>query len=203
MPCRRLPSFFVLALVVAAVPAGCGDGGGALELGAVGRVDPNETDVAFVRALAPQRREAAEMARLGRKRAGRVELRQFARSFLRRGDQDLELGQLTREFAGRSPGRERMTRDRADPRRLRDAVSFDHSFMEMMIHSFEDAVAMAEVEQDRGRDPRVERLANSIRESGNRDLEALRRWLHTWYGESPVPGDRDGGGGGAPTDPPV
>ncbi|MDQ3936251.1 MAG: DUF305 domain-containing protein, partial [Actinomycetota bacterium] len=94
---------------------------------------------------------------------------------------------------------------RIDPRRLREAVSFDHSFLRTMIRHHEGTIVMAELEQERGGDPRLKRLAGVIRASHKRDLEALRRYLHTWYGEGPAPGDEDdgGGGGGGSEDPPV
>lgn len=204
MPFRRPPSL-LLALLLAAFAAGCdsGDGGG---IGvAIGGGEPNGTDVAFVRAMGPHQREAAAMADAARRRAARVELREVARSIA--GDRASEAGTvaaLARELRGRSPGTARMTRNRADLRQLRDPTSFDHRFMVMMIRNLEDGVAMAEEERDEGRDPRVKKLAEDVLESHKEDLEKLRRWLHTWYGESPVPGDEpDGGGGGAPSDPPV
>lgn len=200
---RRPPSLLAL-LLLAALAAGCG-GGEELRLGLAADVgEPNATDVAFVRAMGPHQREAAAMAALARRRAGRVELRSIARKIATdRGVDALALRRLARDLRGRSAGGARMARDRADLRQLRDAVSFDHRFMEMMIRNLEDAVAMAQQERDLGSDGRVKRLAAEMLERQTRHLEALRRYLRTWYGESPVPGDRDGGGGGAPTDPPL
>jgi uncharacterized protein (DUF305 family) len=92
-----------------------------------------------------------------------------------------------------------------DARRLRDAVSFDHEFMVQMIRAHEHAVAAAEVERDRGGDPNLKRLAGEVLEWRGKDLEQLRRWLHTWYGESDVPeeGPPDPSGPGGMDEPEV
>jgi uncharacterized protein (DUF305 family) len=193
----------LLLALAAAVAAGCGGGGEQLGLDLAGGVgDPNATDVAFLRAMAPHQQEAAEMVALARRRAARMELREVARKIAAdRGTETLKIRRLARELRGHAPGTAPLTRTRADIRQLRDAVSFDHRFMEMMIRNLEDAVAMAELEQDRGGDARVKRLARQVEESHERDLERLRRYLRTWYGEAPIPGDRDGGGGGGAPDP--
>jgi uncharacterized protein (DUF305 family) len=190
-------------LACAAIAAGCGNDSGELGLDLAGGVgDPNATDIAFVRAMAVHQREAAELVALARRRAGRMELREIARKIAAdRGTEVLRIRRLQRELRGHSPGTARMPRSRADVRQLREAVSFDLRFMEMMIRNLEDALAMAELEQDRGDDARVKRLASQVTEASKRDLERLRRYLRTWYGESPIPGDRDGGGGGGSPDP--
>ncbi|HEX8743470.1 MAG TPA: DUF305 domain-containing protein [Thermoleophilaceae bacterium] len=193
MALARLPSAALALLAIAATGCGGGDG---LSLGAVGGGEPNATDAAFVRAMVPHEDEAAAMAELGRDRALRRELRKIARAMAseRRGDAS-ELRELARGVDA-DPGAARMTRHPVDLRELRDAVSFDHRFMELTIRHLEEAVAMAEEEQDRGGDRRLKRMAGAILESHTRDLEALRRWLRTWYGEGALPGD--GGGGSAP-----
>jgi uncharacterized protein (DUF305 family) len=192
----------IVLVCAAAAATGCG-GSGELGLDLAGGVgEPNATDVAFVRAMAVHQREAAELVALARRRAARTELREVARKIAAdRGTEMLRIRRLERDLRGRSPGAVRMPRSRADVRELREAVSFDLRFMEMMIRNLEDALAMAELEQDRGDDPRVKRLAAQVMEASERDLERLRRYLRTWYGESPIPGDRDGGGGGGAPDP--
>lgn len=193
------------AFACAAVAVGCGGGGGEGELGldlAGGVGEPNATDVAFVRAMDEHQREASELVALARRRAARMELREVARKIAAdRGAETLRIRRLEHDMRGRSPGGVRMPRSRVDVRQLREAVSFDLRFMELMIRNLEDAVAMAELEQDRGSDARVKRLAGQVLDSSTRDLERLRRYLRTWYGEAPLPGDEDGGGGGGAPDP--
>jgi uncharacterized protein (DUF305 family) len=201
-PRCALPLLLVLPLVL----AGCGGGDDGL-FGASGVAggEPNATDARFAREMLANDRQVGALAGLARERALRKELRRLARSTLER--QAKELPELTAAADAvarrgvRAPGPAPATPG-VDARKLRVAVSFDHEFMVMMIRVHEDAVAAAELEQDRGGDARLRRLAGEIHESRSRDLEWLRRWLHTWYGEDTLPGeqapDPSGPGGGEP-----
>ena len=188
-----------ILLVLALLAAGCGGSeGGALGVLADPTDEPTPTDAAFAQAMVPHQREALAMAQLGRGRALRKELRRIAREMLDpRRDEIRRLGTIGADLArdGVRPERGAMRRRPADVRRLRDAVSFDLRFMELMIRHHEDAISMAEEEQDRGGDGRLKHLAGEILERHERELEALRRWLNTWYGEGVLPGGGGGGGG--------
>ena len=194
---RPLPALVALLVVLAAT--GCGGDGGGLGIVDAATADPNATDAAFARAIVPHEREALALAELARERALRRELRQIAKEMIgprRAGIRELAgiAAQLERD--GVRPGRAAMDRRRTDARELRDPVSFDFRFMELMIRHLERGVAMAEEEQDRGGHPRLEHLAGELMERYERELEALRRWLRTWYGEGVLPGEGGGGGGG-------
>lgn len=207
----------LLLLLLAAVAAGCGEGDRGFGIVAAATADPNATDAAFARAIVPHEREALALAQVARKRALRRELRAIARTMLARPpDRIRELAGIAAELErdGVRPTGASMNRRPADARGLRDAVSLDFRFMELMIRHLEGAVAMAEEEQDRGGHPRLKHLAGELMETHERELEALRRWLRTWYGEGVLPGEGGGGGGGgerpapdgdggAPTDPPL
>ena len=204
-PCmapRRAP--LVLVLLLTAALAGCGGDGGALNvLGGAARPEPNATDAAFARAMTPHERETLAMAGLARTRAMRRELRKVARSMLANRPnviRRLEAGGLELQREGVRAPRGAMTRKPADLGALRNAVSFDQRFMELMIRHLESAIAMAEEEQDRGGHQGLSRLATEILESHERELETLRRYLNTWYGEGIQPGE--GGGGGEGEGPP-
>lgn len=194
---RRLPAL----LAALALTAGCGGDGGDGLLSAGGGLgsDPNAYDAEFARAMAANDERVGALVELGRDRARRRELRKIARSTVERLDAELpRLRQAAANLAERGvrPARPNPVPAGVDARELREAVSFDHEFMVMMIRAHEHAVAAAEVEQDRGGDPGVKRLAREVSEWRGRDLEQLRRWLNTWYGESTVPGDGGGGGEG-------
>lgn len=203
MTLGRLPTLAAV-LVVAAVTAGCGGGdlGGLGPLGGGG--EPNETDTAFVRAMGPHSEEAVAMARIARKRALRKELRKIAKEIIgTRGEDTDRIRALAARVELPPPrrGGARMTRTPVDPKALRNPVSFDHRFLELMIRHHEEATAMAEEEQDRGGDVALKRLAGELLESHERELEKLRRWLHTWYGEGVLPGEGGGGPGGGGGEP--
>lgn len=196
MPSRRALS---ILLVLPLLAAGCGGDGGALGVLADPTDEPNATDAAFAQAMVPHQRDGLAMARLGRERAMRRELRRIGREMIPpRGREIRRLSALAAELQreGVRPGRGAMTRRPANPRDLKRAVSFDLRFMELVIRHHEDAISMAEEEQDRGGDGRLKKLAGEIQAVHERELEKLRRWLNTWYGEGILPGGGGGGGGG-------
>ncbi|HEX8051624.1 MAG TPA: DUF305 domain-containing protein [Thermoleophilaceae bacterium] len=205
----------VLVLLLAALAGGCGEGDGGFGIVDAATADPNATDAAFARAIVPQEREALALARIARRRALRRELREIAKKMLAQPPERIrELGGIAAdlEHDGVRPAGAEMNRRPTGTSGLRDAVSFDFRFMELMIRHLERAVAMSEEEQDRGGHPRLKYLAGELMKTHERELDALRRWLRTWYGEGVLPGEGGGGGGGgeqpapdggAPADPPL
>jgi uncharacterized protein (DUF305 family) len=200
----------VPALLATVSLAGCGgaDGGGLLGLGK--KDSMNATDASFVRAMLAQERAVGSIARLGRKKAMRVELRGIARDRLARHGSNLNaLGWFEGALRGRrvTPlgARARGGPPRYDPRGLAGAVSFDHEFLVRMIEQEEYALAAATVERDRGSDWRLKALAKEMAHSSEQNLIRLRKWLHTWYGgqtqPGPAPGPPNGGGGGGSATP--
>ena len=190
------PSVRRLALIAACLAvAGCGDGSGgaALGPGGVERHEPNATDAAFVRAMVPHQSAGVAMARVAERRAKRTELRSIGGEIADRQAPTIE---RLRELTPAVPPAAGAAWKPApvDVRRLRDPVSFDFEFMTGMIRHHEDSIALAEVEQDRGGDDRIKRVAKEIFESQKRELEKLRRYLRTWYGTD----GSEGPGGSAP-----
>ena len=197
-------------LLLAAAAAGCGGGGTGGPFTASGGPgsDPNGTDAEFARTMVANDAQVGALAELARRRGLRRELRKLARATLerRRGERPL-IADAAADLATRGvrPAGANPVPPGVDARKLRRAVSFDHEFMVMMIRAHEHAVAAAEVERDRGGDPNLKRLAADVHESRSRDLEQLRRWLHTWYGERTLPeeGPPDPSGPGGPDEPRV
>jgi uncharacterized protein (DUF305 family) len=193
-------------LVVAILLAGCGgggDGGGVFTASGGPGSDPKPADAEFARTMVENDQKLGALVELARKRAMRRELRKIAKSMLARQRGELVAFQESAaELAAsgvRAAGRNAVP-PTVDPRALRRAVSFDHEFMVQAIAAHEHALAAAEVELDRGGDPKLKRLARQVFDTRSRDLDQLRRWLHTWYGEGTYPGD-DGGGGGSGEEP--
>jgi uncharacterized protein (DUF305 family) len=200
--CRVL----VLTLLASVAMSGCGGVGGEM----IGRAQPsNSTDAAFVRAMIAHERATASIARLGREKALRVELRGIARDTLTRHNRNVphlnlfeaalrgsRVSLVSSYIRGRPP--------RFDARQLRGAVSFDHDFMVRMIEQHRYAMTTAAAERDHGSDARVKALAAEMYDSSRRDLAKLQRWLRTWYGDTqpppsprgPAPAPDPGGGGG-------
>ena len=196
------PTLLAVLLATAAL-TGCGGDDGGFGIVDSATADPNATDAAFAAAMVPHEKEALALAEAARDRALRRELRQIAKKMIRaRAGGARELAEIAAELEadGVTPAGAEMNRRRTDARELRDPVSFDFRFMELAIRHLERAVAMAEEEQDRGGHPRLKHLAGELMERSQRELEALRRWLRTWYGEGVLPpGDGSGGEGEAPS----
>ena len=186
--------------------AGCGGAGG----GSLGDADEaNATDAAFVRAMITHERSVGSLAQLGREKALRAELRGIATERLGRHGRSLRaLGMFDQALRDRrvSPRGAHLHQGPPpfDARRLRRSVSLDHEFLVLMIQQHEYAMAAASVERDRGGDRRLKALAQDVYDSSRRDVERLRHWLRTWYGDDtqrgvpPGPPPGGGGGGGAP-----
>jgi uncharacterized protein (DUF305 family) len=192
-------------LLAALVFAGCGGQLGGAES------KPNSTDAAFVRAMIAHERAAGAMARLGTRKALRDELREIARSRLARHERTLpELGRVRTALRSmRVPLAGAAIHTEPPPysvHSMRAAVSIDHEFLVRMVEQHAYAMRIAELERDHGGDHRIKLMAASIYESSRRDLETLRRWLRTWYGDDTQPGPTPApspGGSGSPGDPEV
>jgi uncharacterized protein (DUF305 family) len=184
------------------IAAGCGDGSSPLGPGSGVHREPNATDAAFVRAMVPHQTSGVAAARIAGRRARRSELRAIGREIADRQAPTIErLRALTPPpDVARAGGPIGGRPEPIDPRRLRDPVSFDHEFMTMMIRHHEGSLAMTDEEQDRGADDRLKRLAAEIYRSQKDELERLRRFLHTWYGEDGPQGPGGGAPGGSPPD---
>ena len=67
-------------------------------------------------------------------------------------------------------------------------ANIDRHFIEQMIPHHEDAITMAELAQTRSQRPEIKELSKAIIESQSKEIDSMKSWYKTWFGEE-VPED--------------
>ncbi len=172
-----------IAAGLALAVAGCGSDdpeGGAAASGVAG----NGVDRAFAGAMIPHHESAVEMAEIAQKRGESKFVKNLADDIV--GTQNAEIETLRAqdaelEQAGVEPGElgidEHMMGMDGDSSMLEQAKPFDSAFIEMMIPHHEGAIAMAEVELEKGADPELEALARDIIDAQKREISEMREYV--------------------------
>jgi uncharacterized protein (DUF305 family) len=184
----RKPILLTLVLIAVAITiaaASCGDED---DSGSSGR----PTDRAFAAEMIPHHEGAIEMAQVAQARAERPEIRRLARSIITSQREEIAiLRSIQSDLRGDGGvvgdlglSEEHMAQE-GDVDRLREASNFDREFIQMMIPHHGGAIDMAAVELRDGQDPRLKRIARSIIEAQQREIQQMEGWFAEWYGEEP------------------
>jgi uncharacterized protein (DUF305 family) len=191
-PARRALSTAAAVLLLAlsiGIAACCGD-----ETDGRG----NAADAAFAADMAVHHEGAIEMAQLAVERGERDEIQQLAQDIIAAQEAEIETMERLRaelpepdEADRRSPGEMGMEMDAA---MLEDAKPFDKAFIEMMVPHHEGAIDMAEELRAEGEHPELQAMAADIISSQRAEIDQMREWYETSYGELPATdGDPHGG----------
>ncbi len=69
--------------------------------------------------------------------------------------------------------------------RLRSTVPpFDRAFIDLMVPHHESAVEVARLAEQHATRTEVKQLAQAIAESQQREIDQLRHWRQSWFGDS-------------------
>ena len=73
--------------------------------------------------------------------------------------------------------------------------NIDQHFIEQMIPHHEDAIIMAEVALQKAEHPQIKTLANDIIKAQSEEIEKMKQWYRSWFGnDAPVVGSSMGQG---------
>jgi uncharacterized protein (DUF305 family) len=180
----------VLALLVAALLAGCGRGG-ASPLPADQPPAFNDADVGFLQTMIPHHQQAITMAKLASGRTQRPELRKLAATIT--ASRVAEVGSmeawLTRwrrpaADAGSDPDPSLLPGMLADGQlawlRTLHGTQFDRGFLTMMGTHHGGAVEVAEAELRAGVSAEVTAFARQMIAAQQREIRQMQRWKDTW-----------------------
>jgi uncharacterized protein (DUF305 family) len=69
------------------------------------------------------------------------------------------------------------------PQQLAEEYPFDEAFIDAMIPHHQSAIEMAEVANEKSKNPRIKELAQNITSTQKREIEQMRGWRREWYPE--------------------
>lgn len=175
--CRILPALVAGVLLV----AGCGEDNNA-DSGSTASGNP--VDRAFVAQMIPHHEDAVDMAKIAQRRGSSAYVKRLADDIvrtqtaeiatLRAADQRLENAGVTTGSLGVP---EHMMGMDDDPASLKTATPFDPAFLTMMIPHHEGAIEMANAELEKGKNPQLKALAQTIITAQQREITEMRQHL--------------------------
>jgi len=180
----------VLALCIAVATAACGtndDPAVRAEDGATTPQDHNEADVAFAQGMIPHHDQAIEMSTMVIQRGDRDDVKAVAQRIADAQGPEID---LMREWLAEwgeeeSPEGDMAGHDtsgmmsNAEMEQLQDASGpdLDRMFLEMMIRHHEGAISMAEDELENGQFPAALKLAETIINTQQAEIEEMQGLL--------------------------
>ena len=183
----------LLAALLFAVVAGCGDDGDASS------GDAAATDDAFLAAMTAHHDDAIEMAEIARSEAEHEEVRGLAREVVAAQSDEIEQmdemhqrmfdAPVSHADHGAMGMEEHEMGMSMAPMELQGADPFDREFIDAMIAHHQGAIRMAEIVIEQGADPEIESMAEAIIDAQSGEIDEMNQWRERWYGSgSPAGG---------------
>lgn len=149
------------------------------------------SDKAFIDAMVPHHQGAVEMANVALKNAEHEQIEELSRNIISSQQAEIkELKSIKQEEYGTSRvpmdmgmGQMKDMGMMMDPQTLAGKDPFDQAFIDAMIPHHQSAIDMAEVANEKSKNPRLKELAGNIVSAQEREIEQMRRWREQWYQE--------------------
>jgi uncharacterized protein (DUF305 family) len=149
------------------------------------------SDKAFINAMVPHHQGAIEMARVALENAEHEEIQEVSRNIVSTQQSEIEeLKSIKQEEFGTSNVPMEMSMEQMrgmgmmmDPQSLAEENPFDEAFIDAMIPHHQSAIEMAEVANEKSKNPRIKELAQNITSAQKREIEQMRGWRREWYPE--------------------
>jgi uncharacterized protein (DUF305 family) len=149
------------------------------------------SDEEFIDAMVPHHQGAVEMANVALKNAEHQQIEELSRNIISSQQAEIkELKSIKQEEYGTSRvpmdmgmGQMKGMGMMMDPQSLAGEDPFDQAFLDAMIPHHRSAISMAEIANEKSKNPRIKELAGNIVGAQEREIEQMRRWRELWYQE--------------------
>jgi uncharacterized protein (DUF305 family) len=149
------------------------------------------SDRLFINAMVPHHQGAIAMAEVALKNAEHEEIIKLSRNIISSQQAEIEeLKSIKQEEFGTSnvpmemsPEQMRGMDMMMDPQQLANQKPFDEAFIDAMIPHHQSAIDMAEVANEKSKNPRIKELAQNIVSAQKREIEQMKGWRREWYPE--------------------
>ncbi|WP_179076400.1 DUF305 domain-containing protein [Nostoc sp. C057] len=165
----------------------------------LGSADANY-DLRFIDAMTPHHQGAVEMANVAQQKSKRPELKKLASEIIK--DQDKEIAQLKQWRTAWYPSASstpvaydaKTGKTVAMPHEQMQGMmmnmdlgaanaEFDLRFINAMIPHHESAITMAQDALSKSKRPEIKKLAQSIIDSQQTEINQMKQWRKTWYNQ--------------------
>jgi len=147
------------------------------------------SDERFIDAMVPHHQGAIAMARVALKNAEHEEIKDLSRNIVSTQQAEIEeLKSIKKEEFGTSQVPMEMSKEQMrsmgmmmNPQHLAQSKPFDEAFIKAMIPHHQSAIYMAQVANEKSKNPEIKDLAENIVSAQKKEIEQMKQWRMRWY----------------------